>query len=114
MEYYYSPSQYYPSYLDLLVNETSYDWLGTTDGVTFTPHTYSPSHVYRINIIGTGDVATFRINDSAYHDNSGALQVEISVVPVPSAVILGGLGLTFSGWLLMKKRALRIAKSTWC
>jgi len=29
---------------------------------------------------------------------------ELNVVPVPSAVILGGLGLTFSGWMLKRKR----------
>jgi len=60
-------------YLDLLVNETSYDWLGTTDGENFFPHTYSPSHVYRIEIVGTGEVATFRIADAegVYFDNRG-------------------------------------------
>jgi len=29
---------------------------------------------------------------------------DLSVVPIPSAVILGGLGLTFSGWMLKRKR----------
>src|SRR3990167_3523930 len=34
--------------LDLLINEVPRDWMGTTDGVNFSPHTYSHSHVYRL------------------------------------------------------------------
>jgi hypothetical protein len=30
----------------------------------------------------------------------------VEVVPVPSAVILGSFGLTFSGWMLKKRRKL--------
>jgi hypothetical protein len=30
----------------------------------------------------------------------------LAFVPVPSAVILGSLGLTFSGWILRKRRML--------
>ena len=40
-------------------------------------------------------------------DNTGRTFVSIDnveIVPVPSAVILGSLGLTFSGWMLKRKR----------
>jgi hypothetical protein len=36
----------------------------------------------------------------AYVDN-----IEIEIVPAPAAVVLGGIGLSFSGWLLRRRRA---------
>ena len=43
-------------------------------------------------------------NDFYIGGNSKIELVYTEVVPVPSAVILGSLGLTFSGWLLKRKR----------
>jgi len=99
IEYYPEPGSP-PEYLDLLVNENSYDWLGTIDGINFSPHTYSPTHNYRIDIIGTGEFANFRISDSAYHDNSGYLTVQINQIPEPSMLLFLGVGSLF----LRKKR----------
>jgi hypothetical protein len=66
--------------LDLLVNEIPRDWMGTTDGLNFAAHTYSPTHVYRLAWTGTGEAITFRIEDaigSSQYDNIGSLEVEI-------------------------------------
>ncbi len=51
-----------------------------------------------------------RTDFNYYGDTSGTLtDVDtLIVVPVPSAVILGSLGMTFSGWLLHKRRMLQI------
>jgi len=66
--------------LDLLVNEIPRNWMGTTDGLNFAAHTYSPTHVYRLEWTGTGEAITFRIEDaigSSQYDNIGSLEVEI-------------------------------------
>jgi len=71
-----------PSILDLLVDGEGYDWLGTTDGVNFAPHVYSPSHVYRLYYVGEGTTIDLKIEDGSganVLDNSGSLEVEISV-----------------------------------
>ena len=41
--------------LDLLINDTEYNWLGTTDNINFSAGTFSPNHVYILDsFIGTG------------------------------------------------------------
>ena len=47
---------------------------------------------------------SYRLLLVEYGASSDSLDSRASVVPVPSAVILGSLGLTFSGWLLKRKR----------
>jgi len=81
---------YHYSELDLLVNNTEYDWLGTTDGTNFAPHTYSPLHTYMIDFIGNGQAVSFRIQDIDPSDNSGYLTV--SITPEPATLLLLGLG----------------------
>jgi hypothetical protein len=56
-------------------------WLGTIDGTVFQPHTFSPSHIYRYYITGTGQPLDFYFADVAYGDNSGYLDVAIISVP---------------------------------
>lgn len=75
---------------DLLVNEATHDWMGTTDGVNFASHTYSPSHIYRLEWLGTGEAIAFRIEDaigSSQYDNIGFLEVEISELPAIEAAV---------------------------
>ena len=81
-----------PDMLELLVNGLDLDWLGTTDGVNFSAHTYSPTHVYRLYLTGTGIALDFHIEDTQYTDSSLFLQVEISTVPKPATLMLLGLG----------------------
>jgi len=87
--------------LDLIINDASVSWLGSVDGVTWSPHTYSPStHAYKYYYTGTGDRVKFHIADltpfggGAYGDNQGFLTVEINPVPEPSSILAlaGGLG----------------------
>ena len=54
--------------------------------------TYTASTPYR-----TGQSGVFSGNSGAYFD-------DFSIVPVPSAVLLATLGLTFSGGLLRRRR----------
>ena len=90
--------------LDLLVNEETHDWMGTTDGVNFSPHIFSPSHIYRLEWLGTGEAITFRIEDaigSSQYDNIGSLEVEI--IPAPGAIVLGSIGAGLVGWLRRRR-----------
>ena len=53
------------------------------------------------------DTLLFRVwQDSGGPTGLLVTDLTAEVVPVPSAVILGSLGLTFSGWLLKRKRML--------
>ena len=64
--------------LDLLVNGAAVDWLGSTDGKHFLPHTYSQNHVYRLVLVGNGQPVSFRIYDVSNDWNEGSLTVSIS------------------------------------
>ena len=57
-------------YKELLVNGSSQAW-----------GTYTPTHTYSIEYVGTGSPVSFNILDSEYGDNSGFLTVEIYWVP---------------------------------
>lgn len=67
--------------LELLVSNSTQDWLGSVDGENFTPHTYSPNHVYRLEVTGTGNPLSFSIYDSSYDWNEGSLTVSITPAP---------------------------------
>ncbi len=83
--------------LDLLVDGAAVNWMGTADGIHWSAHTYSPSHVYRLEIVGGGSPLAFSIADQTpfgpgyYSDNGGSLAVDINVVPEASTGILFGL-----------------------
>jgi len=64
--------------LDLLINGFPVDWLGSSDGNTFSPHTYSPDHHYKLMVTGQEQPISFTINDSSYDWNSGYLTVTIN------------------------------------
>ncbi len=68
--------------LDLFVNGESKDWLGSSNGIDFYPHTFSPNHNYRLYIEGQGQPLSFYIYDSSYDWNEGYLTVTInSILP---------------------------------
>lgn len=69
--------------LDLLVNESQHDWLGSADGKRFAAHTFSPSHIYRIYVVGDGEPLSFRIHDTSYDWNEGSLIVKVTPVSQP-------------------------------
>ncbi|MCP4591425.1 MAG: PEP-CTERM sorting domain-containing protein [bacterium] len=79
-----------PDRFDLTIDGAVVDWMGTTNGVDFAPHTYSPSHIYRCRIVGAGVPIEFQIADPNAGDNSGSLLV--SIVPEPATLTLLALG----------------------
>ena len=64
------------------------------------PHTFSPTHIYQYDVLGTGQPLDFFIQDDYYADNSGSLQV--TMTPEPTTIIiwslLGTLALIHSWW----------------
>ena len=85
--------------LDSYVNDNPVDWFGSTDGVHFYPHTFSPDHVYTYLLEGTGDPVNFYIRDTYYDDNVGELTVILFEIPEPCTLVLLGL----SGLLLRRR-----------
>ncbi len=59
---------------------------------------------WRQESISTGFVVSTVPVGTGYIAIAGSDTYNLAITPVPSAVILGGLGLTFSGWLLKRKR----------
>lgn len=79
--------------LDVVINDTPVDWLGTSDGITYAPHTFSPTHTYIYRYVGTGASVNFHVADlfpwggDCTGDNSGFLTVDVTPVPEPSSLI---------------------------
>ena len=104
---YYGTSDETNDVLDLCVNECAVPWLGTTDGLVWTSHTYSPTHEYRFFYTGTGDSVKLHIADSRpftpldeTDTNAGYLTVTIIPVPEPSSILAlsWGVGLLGVAW----------------
>jgi hypothetical protein len=83
--------------LDLLVDGASINWLGSADGgANWLPHTFSPNHVYRTHLVGSGAPVSFGIADwgpfgnQYYVDNEGSLTVNIS--PIASMEVIANQG----------------------
>ncbi|MHC4536174.1 MAG: hypothetical protein ACYS6K_19660 [Planctomycetota bacterium] len=72
---------------------------GLTDSTIFGAGTYNLA-LYGTSLTYTPELQ----NTFEYAISSVGLTAEMSVVPIPSAVILSSLGLTFSGWILKRKR----------
>jgi hypothetical protein len=94
---------------DLFVNDVGVQWLGSSDGINWSEHTFSPDHVYRLYLVGTGNRVKFHVADhvpiepaNCYGDNSGTLMVSIEPVPEPPA--LSGF---ISGIAFLSSAALR-------
>jgi len=58
--------------------------------------------------LGTGNTHLFKgtIDEVRIYDNALSEDEIMAIVPTPSAFLLGSLGLTFSGWLLRRRRML--------
>ena len=63
--------------LDLYVDGVDISMMGTVDGVVFSHHIYSPEHIYRASVFGSGASIGLSIFDDRYNDNSGGLDVTI-------------------------------------
>lgn len=98
-------ASYEKDILDLIVDDTAVDWLGSSDGVNWAAHTFSPDHVYRYEWTGHGQSVSFMIADHIpfgsdyYGDNSGSLTVSIYTLPEPMT-----LGMLAVGWLFVMRR----------
>ena len=79
---------------------------GATTGITRGDRDFGSLAAFNITSGFTGnDTLVFRVGN-LWPSPTGLLVTDLTaeVVPVPSAIILGSLGLTFSGWLLKRKR----------
>ena len=100
--------------LDLVIDNTSVSWMGTKDGIDWSPHTSSPNSMYRYFLQGKGTPVKFHIADKtpfdvdATGDNSGFLTLSIIPVPEPSSILtlLCGIG-TLGGLVLRRSRLSR-------
>ncbi|MDP6636255.1 MAG: hypothetical protein QGG42_15250 [Phycisphaerae bacterium] len=63
--------------LDLFVDGTDISMMGTEDGEVFSPHFFSPGHVYRAVVFGAGAPVELSIYDERYDDNTGGLNVTV-------------------------------------
>jgi len=63
--------------LDLYVDGVDISMMGTVDGVVFSHHVYSPEHIYRASVFGSGASIGLSIFDDRYDDNIGGLDVTI-------------------------------------
>ncbi len=63
---------------DVLINGNAVDWLGSTDGTTWAAHTYSPDHIYRYSVVGTGASINLKRTDSLLDSRSGSLTAEVA------------------------------------
>ncbi len=62
---------------DVLIDGSPVDWLGSPDGQTWAPHTYSPDHTYKYSITGTGTLVNFSRLDALRDNRSGNLTLDI-------------------------------------
>ena len=91
----------YADELDLCVDGQAQNWLGTADEVVtedsiWHPHTFSPSHIYRLDWMGADQPLTFRIEDgppggARNSGNVGHFYVEISPAASPGDCNLDGV-----------------------
>jgi hypothetical protein len=70
-----------PNCWDLLVDGRPVDWLGSADGTTWAPHTYSPDHVYRYEVVGQGKPVNLKRADHMRDSRSGSLRVQVTPLP---------------------------------
>jgi len=63
--------------LDLMVNDLPQDWLGSSDGINYSIHTFSPNHIYRVYVQGDDKPISFYIHNSSYDWKQGSLTVSI-------------------------------------
>ncbi len=64
----------------LLHRPSKVDWLGSTDGVFYHPHTYSPIPVYRYEVRGNGEPLTLAVDNGCSAAPFGSLQVRVYAV----------------------------------
>lgn len=70
------------SNLDLIVDDTSINWMGTQNGIHYSQNTYSPNHTYQTYVIGDNSPISFFIYDSSYDWNDGSLNVLIEEMSI--------------------------------
>ena len=70
-----------PNCWELLMDGRPMDWLGSADGQNWAPHTYSPDHMYRCEIIGQGKPINLKRLDNMRDGRSGNLQVQLTPLP---------------------------------
>lgn len=77
---------------ELTIDGQFLNWLGSANGGgTWTVHTFSPNHVYRYYLDGTGSALSLYIYDPVKWDNAEGLTVTLHQASTPDAGTTAGL-----------------------